>query len=256
MLIEALEDLKVTKNENIELHNRYVISLSTVALSDNSKLRLLISYYLKMLGTTNALEFLELLNSQENTSSAFDDETFFDLREKHDEVSDVRVRRGSDWDESNSLYNLVASYSSRRSDVTAHPKHKAYIWGKKFGISKVYAQVAAGGFAGIKPNGGGYKLFAKVITKGYAFGKSATALRAELLRRRTGNSIYQKIYAKVVGKTLINEASTLQPKCNSINKNLYSADIKIFKFKFSVFIYVGTLDFYVGMYAKLGQCLC
>ncbi len=54
------------------------------------------------------------------------------------------------------------SYSSRKKDVSKHPKHKAYIWGNKFGISKVYVQVAAGG---IKPNGTGINCLPRDMSK-------------------------------------------------------------------------------------------
>ena len=69
-----------------------------------------------------------------------------------------RLRRGSDWDAFNSDYDVVASYSSRRSDVRTYPQHRAYIYGKRFGISKVYAQFGAGGFAGGANNGQHYKV--------------------------------------------------------------------------------------------------
>ena len=241
MLIEGLDKVK-----DKDSHDTYVDALASIGFFEDSKLHSLVMDYLQKLGTKRAMEYNNVL---QNIERPVDEDETYDIR---DDVNDARVRRGSDWDASSSIYNLVASYSSRRNDVINHPKHKAYIWGKKFGLSKVYAQVAAGGFAGIKPNGNGYKLFAKVIAKGYAFGKTATALRAEFLRQRTGNSIYQKIYAKVVGKTLINEAGTLPSGCNTLTKNLYSTTIKIFRFKYSVFIYVGTLDFYIGMTAKLG----
>ncbi len=240
MLIEALDKMK-DKNS----HNVYVDALASIGFFEDSKLHTLVTHYLQKLGTEKALNLDKVLRSVERPVE--DDETY-DIRDE----SEARVRRGSDWDASSSIYNLVASYSSRKNDVINHPKHKAYIWGKKFGLSKVYAQIAAGGFAGLKPSGNGYKLFGKVIAQGHAFGKTATALRAEFLRQRTGSSIYQKIYAKVVGKTLINEAGTVSAGCNSITKNLYSTTIQIFKLRFSVFIYVGTLDFYAGMTAKLG----
>lgn len=241
MLIEALDKVK-----DKESHNAYVDALASIGFFEDSKLHTLVTHYLQKLGTERALNLDRVLRSVERPVE--EDEETYDIRDE----SDARVRRGSDWDASNSIYNLVASHSSRKSDVTNHPKHKAYIWGKKFGLKKVYAQIAAGGFAGLKPNGNGYKLFGKVIAQGHAFGKTATALRAEFLRQRTGSSIYQKIYVKVVGKTLINEAGTLSAGCNTLTKNLYSTTIKIFKLKFSVFIYVGTLDFYIGMTAKLG----
>ena len=237
MLIEALDKVK-----DKESHNIYVDALASIDFFEDSKLHSLVTHYLQKLGTKHALDYDNVLQTVERPDN--EDDTF----------DDARVRRGSDWDASSSIYNLIASYSSRRSDVINHPLHKAYIWDKKFGISKVYAQMAAGGFAGIKQNGNGYKLFGKVIAQGHAFGRTSTALRAEFLRERTGNSIYQKIYAIVVGKTLVNDAGTLYipSGCNTYTKNLYSSSVRIFQFRYSVFIYVGTLDFYVGMTAKLG----
>ena len=69
-----------------------------------------------------------------------------------------RHRRGSDWDEYNSDYNAVASYSSRRSDVLTYPQHRAYLYSKKIGMSKLYAQFAAGGFVGASNNRQKYKV--------------------------------------------------------------------------------------------------
>ena len=75
----------------------------------------------------------------------------------------VRKRRGSDWDESNSDFDVVASYSSRRSDVITYPSHKAYIYGKRYGVSKVYAAFGIGGFAGIANNGQKYKVYTQDV---------------------------------------------------------------------------------------------
>ena len=69
-----------------------------------------------------------------------------------------RHRRDSDWDAYNSVYNAVASYSSRRSDVLMYPQHKAYLYSKKIGVSKLYALFAAGGFVGAADNGQKYKV--------------------------------------------------------------------------------------------------
>ena len=42
--------------------------------------------------------------------------------------------------------------------MSTYPQHKAYIWGKKFGISDVYARFGAGGFIGSAENGQKYKV--------------------------------------------------------------------------------------------------
>ena len=53
---------------------------------------------------------------------------------------------------------------------------------------------------------------------------------------------------KIVGKTLMNQAGNVPLACLEKTHNLYqSQKIKLFSFKFSIFIYVGTLDFYVSV---------
>ena len=47
-----------------------------------------------------------------------------------DELSQSRERRGTDWDASNSGYNVVASQGRHAADVRNYPNHRAYIWGK------------------------------------------------------------------------------------------------------------------------------
>ena len=248
-LIEGLEHTKLNHKQG-EVNEDFLILLVSAAMhSNNSKLHDLVLHYLQQLDSKIARYLIDVLKDFMAKNPGFEEYYVNDDRENG--TAKARHRRGSDWDAVNSIYNLVASYAQRRSDVKNYKKHKAYIWGKKFGLSKVYAQIAAGGFAGLKLDGSGYKLFAKAIAQGYAFGKKATALHAEFLRRRSGSSIYQKIYAKVVGKTLINQAGSISSGCSKLTKNLYRANIKIFRFKYSVFIYVGTLDFYIGMYAKL-----
>ena len=228
-----------------------ILLVSKVMQSNNSQLHELVLHYLQQLDTEESNELGKALEDYITKNPGVEDEVYFIKDHENGTTTKTRMRRGSDWDATSSIYNLIASYASRHNDVLTYPKHKAYIWGDKFGISKAYMEVAAGGFAGIKTSGTGYKLFAKAVAKGHAFGKTKTALHAEFLRRRSGSSLYQKIYAKVVGKVLINEAGYLPLKCSSTTKTLYSTQIKLFYFKYSVFIYVGTLDFYVGMYAKL-----
>ena len=52
----------------------------------------------------------------------------------------------------------MANLSSRNCDVQTYPLHKAYLYSKKIGISKLYAQFAAGVFAGAAESGQKYKV--------------------------------------------------------------------------------------------------
>ena len=251
-LIEGLEHAKLNHKQG-QVNEEFLVLLVSAAMqSNNSKLHHLVLHYLQQLDSPNARYLIDALKEFVAKNPGFEEgEVYYVNDEMEHGAAKARLRRGSDWDASSSIYNLVASYAQRRSDVRTYRRHKAYIWGRRFGIKKVYAQIAAGGFAGLKLDGSGYKLFAKAVAQGYAFGKRATALRAEFLRRRSGSKVYQKIYAKVVGKTLINQAGYVKPLCSKLTRNLYSANIRIFRFKFKVFIYVGTLSFHVNMHAKL-----
>ena len=50
---------------------------------------------------------------------------------------DSKIKRGTDWDKYDSDYDVVANYSQQRSDVITYPHHKAYIWGKTYGVAKL-----------------------------------------------------------------------------------------------------------------------
>ena len=88
------------------------------------------------------------------------------------------------------------------------------------------------------------QIFAKALAQGHAFGKTATALDVEFLRRRSYTSVYQKIYVKVIGKVLKNEAGYVPLACIETTYSLYKSSwLTLFPYKTSIFIYVGTLDF-------------
>ena len=178
----------------------------------------------------------------------------------------TRLRRGSNWADSNSLYDLVASQSSRASDVNTYPHHKAYLWGKKFGISDLNVQFAAGGFAGISLidlRDADYKLFGRAVAKGYAFGRSATGLDAQILTEKQNNTVHLKLYANVVGHVLVNtdelkntqwfnKRSLQSSHCISKDWPLYgSPRYTLLSFSTSVFIYIGILRFNVKVTAEM-----
>lgn len=57
----------------------------------------------------------------------------------------------------------MANHSSRNRDVQVYPLHKAYLYSKKIGISKLYALFAAGVFAGAADNGQKYKVICTIL---------------------------------------------------------------------------------------------
>ena len=167
-------------------------------------------------------------------------------------LNSTRFARGTNWAASNSVYNLVASLSSRRADIRNYPYRKSYIWGKKFGVKKGNVQIAAGGFLGVSRRGD-YKIFGRAKAVGRAFGRTKTALDVLVLRQKGRTSTRSRLYAYVIGKTLINlnirQDSTV---CKRYSKPLHRPrNYRLFSFGINIFIYVGTIRISLSAYVKL-----
>jgi hypothetical protein len=221
--------------------------------SENANLHNLVFQYLKEVGTEDADKLMSVLMEEAVSDPIYDYDNY--------NSSETRRRRDStwDWDTYSSIYNIIASQSSRASDVRTFPSHKSFLWAEKPGVSKVYAHYGAGAFAGVA-RGCRYKVFAKAIAQGHAFGKTATAAHVEFSRTKTGSSPSQRIYVKVVGRVLKNEYSS-SSICFRKNTNLYqSKRITVFCFSIRIFILVGFLRISICLYVTfrvdLKLCAC
>ena len=199
---------------------------------NNDELHSALSSYLHAIGTEDSLDLLQFVKMAKAGRS----------EDTHTNIT--RIRRGKTWDQWNRDYDLVASYSDRRHDVSTYQNRLAYIWGKKFGGSDINVQVAAGGFAGVS-NRGDYKLFGHAVAKAKCYDRSATILDFLVERRKDSSSTLSRLYTVVMGRTLNNiryeqDASV----CKNIPKNLYEGKkYTIFDFTYSVFVVVGNLNF-------------
>ena len=164
----------------------------------------------------------------------------------------TRSRRGTNWDESNSVYNLVASQSSRRADESRYPYHKAYIWGKQFGVSKANVQIAAGGFIGVSLLGD-YKVFGRAKAVGHAFGKTKTAVDVLVLREKTSTSVSTKLYVEIVGKILVNVNDNSNSQHEDTNRPVSGRKYTLFDFGIPIFVYVTTIRVYLAGYIRLSD---
>ena len=215
-----------------------VLALSAIDM-ENAELHFAIVDYIKSFDTPRSKQLVELLKSARVTE-------FKDLN------NGTRFTRGTNWAESNSVYDLVQPLSTRSADVKQYGYRKSYIWGKKFGVNKGNVQIAAGGFIGVS-RAGDYKLFGGAKAVGHAFGKTKTALDLLVLREKSSRSTRSKLYANIIGKTLINVDVTQESSvCMRHSKPLYSSkSYQLFSLQLSVFIYVGTLKFSLSGYVKL-----
>ena len=201
----------------------------------NTELRAMVYYYVMLLGPKAPKEWMGVLRT-------------------------ALQKRGTTWnDKSDSLYNLVQDYNTRNSDVTNYPLNKAYIWSKSFGVPDVKLDIAFGAFAGFggSANPTSYKLFAKGTARGYAYGYTATAFEALILSEyKPGtSSISNKFYVSIVGIVLADYSKEI-PTCKtwtySRNGTSLSKEYTLLSFTYSIFIYVGTLDFSMSLTANLG----
>ena len=204
----------------------------SVANSDNEELRSALATYLLTINSDDSQDLLKFLKLAKHTDF-------------HEKISNItRFRRGTQWDEYNSVYNLVAPLAERREDVRKYQNRLSYIWGKQFGGGDINAQVAAGGFAGVSTSGS-YKLFGHAVAKANCYDRSLTFLEFLVLRKKEPHSTVSKLYANVVGVTLKNIHVTEDASvCKSFEEPLYEGrEYTVFDFTYSIWIVVGTLNF-------------
>ena len=256
VLEEALEILKEA------LDNKILISPSedlldtivkTAVKLENPNLYELLIQYLTLVGTDGAQHHINTLRRQHNYGQVV-----------HDRVSDnVRIRRGSDWDQYNSDYNLVASYSQRRSDVRNYPYHRAYIWGKTFGISQLNMKMGAGAFAGAYWSGSTkrLKLYAKATARAHVLGRTYTIADLEYSDYTSGYTLYHKVYVRLGSSVRTNINNRYDLSCRNWRRNLWSSrDYTVFTYRYGIFVYVTNIYFYVrgtvSTSGNTGVCLC
>ena len=223
---------------NLELA---VSLLSSVMGSDDSELHESMVSYLHLIGTEDSLHLLSLMSVP---------------LAKNDLSNSTRLRRGSDWDEAEDVFDLVASLKSRKNDVKYFPKHIAYIWGKKFGIKKANIQVAAGGFIGAgKP--GQYKVFGRAKAVAHLFGKTKTGLDFFVLREKRTSYTRVRLYAQIVGKTLADiDVKSASAICRTYKKNLFNSNrYLLLNLVYPVPILLTTIEVGVKGYVRLNSDL-
>ena len=165
-----------------------------------------------------------------------------------DVKNSIRGRRGTDWDASNSDYDIVASQGNRAADVRNYPNHRAYIWGKTLGISRANIKVGAGFFVGYHPTCPNLKAFGKAIAQANLLRWSWNILHAEVLLEKTDSQVRAKLYFKLLSNVLIdNSNATNTYACATTpSRTLYSSRrYSLSRVSYSIFIYVGTLSLYL-----------
>lgn len=233
ILIDAFEH-KILTNPSEELVG--TIINSAAQLEDPNLYELLIKY-LHLLKINENDVYLDLLKQPYNNGEL-----------QHHINGTSRVKRGSDWDQSYSGYDVVASLYERRNDVTMYPDHRAYIWGKTFGGSKLNLKVGAGAFAGLYLSSTTIrgKFFSRVVAKVNVFGISINVVDI-LSNSNVSNGIQiNKIYVKQGNSVSKNSNKQIKLDSNPTRDTTPLSDSKkIFHKSWPIFVYVGTLHVYI-----------
>ena len=158
-----------------------------------------------------------------------------------------RGRRGTDWDVSNSDYDIVAPIGSRVADVRNYPNHQAYIYGKTLGTSKANIKIGAGIFMGVTPGCPiNFKAFRKVVVEANVLSKSWDIVNGEHLIESRNGFLHAKLYFNFLDNVRINDNFEGTSICYRPSQTLYSTGRhRLFRIQFRIFVYVATLSFYL-----------
>ena len=170
----------------------------------------------------------------------------------------TRFKRAStsDWDSPDSSdYNLVASLSSRQSDVSNHPNHRAYIYEKTLGINKANLKAATGVFFGRSEDCDYMKGYAKAYAESNVLSRKRILVDIEILLQKTPVAITGRLFAQIGGNTLVNRNLNIDGtyQCSTYNTPLTRSRYRLFSFSYSIFVYVGTVG--VDIFVDLGMSL-
>ena len=232
ILLDAFDSMILTTPSK-ELLNAIVNC--AIKLENPNLYELLIKYLQKI--DVDVEVYLNLLKQQDNYGEV--------VREHITDTNgtDSRIKRGTDWDEANSDYDVVASFSQRRWDVNNYPKHKAYIWGKTYGVDKLNAKVGAGGFIGADNAYRYFKVFGKAVAKVNIFGRTYDMAYIEDHDRTTRNKLYHNVYVRLSSFVARGDFEPFKfDSCSKFQGNLWNTgEYTIFDSEFRIFVFVGSL---------------
>ena len=253
LLLKDAFNNKVLRNPSKELLNATVDM--TIRLENTNLYELLIQY-LMLVGTSEAKEMINIVMHQHN---------YGDVIHEHvnNVAGDLRIKRGSDWDSmSNSNYDLVASSTQRKDDVVTYPRHKAYLWGDTYGVTRLNLKVGVGAFVGAYCGGSSIRLkvFAKGVAELHVLGKTYKIAQMEYSDDTSGNDLVHRIYVKLGPVVVKNVNEKYDLSCRNFKATLWDESVTVFRYEVPYYVYVATISFFiqgtVGSMGTAGVCMC
>ena len=221
------------RNSEIATPNLNLLRAIVASTIGDHSLQLVLVEYLKDLEIPEASELAER------------------VKERISMVQQFRTKRGADWDEINTAYDLVSSIATRRADVRNYPQHRAYITGKNFGARFLNVQFAGGIFLGASENCDNLKAFGGGSGRATIFGQTRTIFEVELSMVKTGTSLNSRAYIQLAGTTLVDE-----PRSHTLDSDfvysrpLQNTRVLLLRVTYSIYIYVANLRFTVDVNAQ------
>ena len=156
------------------------------------------------------------------------------------QLRDSRDKRETDWDSTNTDYDLVASLSDRQSDVANYPVHTAYLWSETLGNNDARMKAAVGAFMGRSNNYENVKGYAKLYAETRILnGGTRTLIDADILLQKTGSNIHGRVYVQIGSNVRANYDRSTQ--CYNYNSDIYQARYRLYSFRYRIYLYVTTL---------------
>ena len=238
ILIDGFEN-KILTHPRQELIN--AIIKSAIELKNPNLYEVAVKY-LELLKIDWADIYLTLLKQQHDYGEVQRDR----ISDLH--TNDSRIKRGSDWDENYSDYDVVASHYQRKSDVINYPYHKAYIWGRTFGVDNLNLKVGAGAFTGINISwaNAGFKFFVKAVAKVDVFGITINVVDIEASSYTSKQTLSYKLYLKLGTRVEKNDNKIIKLSVDLIKNTTNIARSRdIFYLRWPIFVYIGTVNVYI-----------
>ena len=132
--------------------------------------------------------------------------------------------------------------------VNTYNRHIAYINSKTIGIEEANIKVAYGYFSGTNNHCNRLKVFGRCVVIGKLLSrtKRLAEIRFDALATTTSGSIVA--YVRIGSNTLLdNTVQVSTDQCRSFTQNNIESRARLFRLRFSLFIYVGTLTLSVNL---------
>ena len=140
---------------------------------------------------------------------------------------------------------------NRQAHVNTYNRHRAYLNSHTIGVSDANVKIAYGYFAGTNTHCDQLKTFGRFIVVGKVLSYTRTFGDVKFDLEATTTSISLVTYVRIGTTTLldVNEQRSLSSPCYLYTNSIREFRHRIFRWSYSIFVYVGYLTLHVDVTA-------